>query len=118
MRSEFSHEHLARLKDSAAVCLDFVTLRNETYCIPLSLKGRYLPSSLLPLKFDIRNLQKSKRPEELPPPEPVVLVQQESVLDELAALLQPDYEKTFRSAGEAMVLFDVRGEKVIVNERS
>ncbi len=117
LRSEFSHEHLAGMKDSATVCLDFVTLRNETYCVPLSLKGRYLPSSLLPLKFDIRNLQKSKRPEELPPQEPVVLGQQESVLDTLTALLQPDYEKTFRFAGEAMVLFDIRGDKIIANER-
>ena len=117
LRSEFSHEHLAGMKDSATMCLDFITLRNETYCVPLSLKGRYFPSSILPLKFDVRNLQKNKRPEELPPPESTVLSQQESGLDELAALLQLDYEKTFRSAGEAMVLFDIRGDKIIVNER-
>ncbi|MDI6765332.1 MAG: PAS domain S-box protein [Bacteroidota bacterium] len=111
LRSNFQIGNLIRMKDEATICLDFIKHQDQTYCLPLTCKGRYRVQDILPLRFDIRELSK-------PFPEDQYLVKLHSVPDAVISTLEARYENLFRESNEAMFIFDRAGDFREVNSRA
>ncbi|TLY32850.1 MAG: PAS domain S-box protein [Ignavibacteria bacterium] len=113
LKSSFGPETLAILKEEASVCLDFTRYREELYCFPIALRGRYVPGSLIPFRFERRELLK-------PPPS---LPEDRAALEEMSMKRSTGvklpgahgYEDFFRRSGEGMILFDLGGDYRDVN---
>ncbi|MBI3765899.1 MAG: PAS domain S-box protein [Ignavibacteriales bacterium] len=118
-RGAFSRETLANLKDVSTICLDFIRYGGNEYCVPLSLRGRYISHGILPLRFQLYELTSPVR--ENPSSEvelSSLLTEKQS--KELDALLMNDerkYLQIFHGSAEAMVLFDLDGDYREINKQ-
>ncbi len=101
IRSSGRHATLAELKDVSTICIELTASEGQTYCLPLSLRGRYIPHGVLPLRFPPRSFTESETGE--------VRKEDSLRLSNLFAAADQRYERLFRKAAEAMVLFDVTG---------
>jgi PAS domain S-box-containing protein len=110
LRTDCTLQHLAQLKDEATVCVECLMHKNDLLCFPLSLEGRYTPSSVLPLRValdDFMGGRLAAKPsfEETP-------AYSATKVDELLRVeeaMKARYENIFQRAGEAMVMFTLDG---------
>lgn len=108
VKSAYSTETLAGLKDSATICLDIVRRENGLYGIPLKMQGRYRPASFQP----VRIVQRSSRRQEDPEVEP----SDDSAIGTLGGGVQHGNEieqmigNVFHASQEGMVVFNLKGD--------
>ncbi len=107
-RSAFKRESLAYLKDTAKVCIDISSYNDDTYCIPLSTKGRYAYNGILPLRMKISELAKPGT-QTLHEYDQQLAKQSKQFLGTVRAF-DEKYYQLFQGAGEAMVLFNLKGD--------
>src|SRR2546425_403224 len=113
LKSSFDPETLGNLKEEASVCLDFTRYREELYCFPIALRGRYVPGSSIPFRFEKRELLKPAPGL----PEEQAAVEETSMKRSTGVKLPGarGYEDFFRRSGEAMILFELGGDYRDVN---
>lgn len=108
LRTSLRQDTLAALKDTSTLCLELVRSEGQMFCLPLSMKNRYVPHGLTPLRF--------------PPRAPVgkdevgTAEREIAILSDLLTAEDQRYERMFRKAGEAMALFDLGGDLREYNE--
>jgi PAS domain S-box-containing protein len=112
LRSVFGKSTLIMLKDEATICLDLIIHQNQTYCIPLTSKGKFILQGILPFRFELDQLAKplSKVSESSVSSLPELSEKESKQIESLLASFDDKYEKMFQGAGEAMMIFDIAGD--------
>jgi PAS domain S-box-containing protein len=101
LRSSFKPDVLAKLKDSATVCLDLHRSMGELFAVPITLKGRYLADSHYPIRLRPGDSRRSQASEGVP---------DQSNLPVPAFNPDESAAKVFHASTVPMVLFDTRGD--------
>jgi PAS domain S-box-containing protein len=111
-RTSMKKESLIVLKDSASVCVDLVLHQDRLYCVPRTLKGKYTPASLVPLRLDIDLSEKSGIVKSEPAlnAESALTPQQENRIQTLHTQFDVVTDRLFQSASQPMILFAINGE--------
>lgn len=120
LRSEFDHATLAALKDLCSIVFEIHEHQNKLFCLPLSLRGRYVPQSVFPFQLDIEGkegLVKDPSVSEVrskPGLERAPTKREEDALESHSHR----YEASFLNAPEASLLFRTDGTYIEGNERA
>ena len=118
MKSFFAIEHLAELKDSSSVCLDILQHREELYLFPLTIKGRYKPDSLLPLRLSANDSMRSHPSGNVAGIDELIVGERAEELRKSFDPSENRYKMFFGAINEPAVLFDLKGEHREFNEKA
>gem|GEM_PF-998149 len=115
-RSEFGLEALAGLKDLPSICLELIIQGGENLFFPLTMKGRYSPLQASPLR--LRRLTPSHRHAGHPQPAGPLDGGEPGAAAFPELFPESEYRKMFIDAGEAMMIFNLRGDYRESNRRA
>ena len=120
LRSAFDISNLIRFKEEASICLDLILFQDQLFYIPLALKDRYVAHGIVPFRIDAADLVKPIQQSDDGPVVtiPPVSEKQARRFDTLLSLYDERYEKMFRAANEAMILFDIAGDYREINTKA
>ncbi|MBA4311268.1 MAG: hypothetical protein C0417_01420 [Chlorobiaceae bacterium] len=96
---------IADLKDISSICLDIIRFKDELYCLPVSRKGRYRPSELIPFNITMALKDSSLKSIQIISPDSVI------------GSFEKRFEQSFKKATDALLLFDRNGTHREFNDR-
>ncbi|MBI5475927.1 MAG: PAS domain S-box protein [Ignavibacteriales bacterium] len=106
IRESFTPQLLASLKDISTICIDLVLFKNGIYCLPISLKNRYIPANIIPYKYQsesgIDTLQKPT----------------DSSIDSIFEKHNLRFEESFKKSNDALLIIDEKGALREFNDKA
>jgi PAS domain S-box-containing protein len=106
IRDRINVKFLAELKDIPNICIDLLQFKDDIFCQPLALKGRYVKSDIIPFKFTYASgIHRTQR-------------MNESSTDSILGKYELRFEESFNKSSEALVIIDENGTKREFNDRA